>query len=261
MPSHHNAPVNSNVRPQNYQPEHHHMTASNRVVSLVQSQLEELGVRWINTGRIGEDWKAKIFESKGQHIQFAVYNTSTVIQVLLERRIDPVPGTRLHDKTRPKSDAFNDSDSHFSRGRGVCYRADSETSFLSLISSYLKLNSRQTDVAEQPIPAKTPAQIPVAESQARALRLERLRVAPRVPKRITVQTTSFIRNQDVIEEVLFRASGFCEICWSPAPFIRSSNSEPYLEVHHTVPLAQSGEDTVDNAVAICPNCHRRAHHG
>ncbi|MGE8574311.1 MAG: HNH endonuclease signature motif containing protein [Burkholderia contaminans] len=28
-----------------------------------------------------------------------------------------------------------------------------------------------------------------------------------------------------------------------------------------VQLADGGEDTTENAVAVCPNCHRRAHCG
>jgi len=34
-----------------------------------------------------------------------------------------------------------------------------------------------------------------------------------------------------------------------------------LEVHHKVPLAEGGDDTVENAIALCPNCHRHAHYG
>jgi 5-methylcytosine-specific restriction protein A len=36
---------------------------------------------------------------------------------------------------------------------------------------------------------------------------------------------------------------------------------PYLEVHHVKWLALGGSDTVSNAVALCPNCHRLMHHG
>lgn len=36
---------------------------------------------------------------------------------------------------------------------------------------------------------------------------------------------------------------------------------PYLEIHHVKTLATGGADTVDNTVAICPNCHRELHHG
>ena len=43
--------------------------------------------------------------------------------------------------------------------------------------------------------------------------------------------------------------------------IAQAGGTPYLEVHHRVPLAENGEDTVKNAVAICPNCHRKAHDG
>ena len=35
--------------------------------------------------------------------------------------------------------------------------------------------------------------------------------------------------------------------------------EPYLEAHHVIRLADGGKDTIDNVVAICPNCHRKVH--
>ena len=74
-------------------------------------------------------------------------------------------------------------------------------------------------------------------------------------------TTAFVRNPDVIAEALARANSKCEECDNDAPFLRVSDGTPYLEAHHQVPLAQGGEDTVDNAVALCPNCHRKAHFG
>ncbi|WP_306234570.1 HNH endonuclease [Burkholderia pseudomallei] len=33
----------------------------------------------------------------------------------------------------------------------------------------------------------------------------------------------------------------------------------FLEVHHLRKLADGGSDMVTNAVAVCPNCHRRLH--
>ena len=71
----------------------------------------------------------------------------------------------------------------------------------------------------------------------------------------------FLRNPDVIADVLWRAKGVCERCHRKAPFIRKSNNSPYLEVHHPIPLSDGGEDTVANAIALCPNCHREAHFG
>jgi 5-methylcytosine-specific restriction protein A len=65
----------------------------------------------------------------------------------------------------------------------------------------------------------------------------------------------------VIVEVLLRANGICEQCKNTAPFIRKTNNSPYLEVHHIVMLSNGGEDTVGNAIALCPNCHREQHFG
>jgi len=52
--------------------------------------------------------------------------------------------------------------------------------------------------------------------------------------------------------------GTCELCDQPAPFTKK-NGDPYLEVHHVKQLADGGEDTINNAVALCPNCHRKMH--
>jgi len=40
-----------------------------------------------------------------------------------------------------------------------------------------------------------------------------------------------------------------------------STGMPYLEVHHWTPLAEGGLDTIENAAALCPNCHKQAHFG
>lgn len=89
----------------------------------------------------------------------------------------------------------------------------------------------------------------------------RLNDAQTIPERIQVTSMGFRRNPDAIIAVLRRANGVCEDCGCPAPFTRRSDGTPFLEVHHKVQLSQGGEDTVANAVALCPNCHRRAHFG
>jgi len=76
-----------------------------------------------------------------------------------------------------------------------------------------------------------------------------------------VMTKQFIRNPHVIAEVLSRANGVCELCGNDAPFIRKSDRTPYLEVHHKQTLAEGGPDIVENAIALCPNCHRKEHFG
>jgi 5-methylcytosine-specific restriction protein A len=98
-------------------------------------------------------------------------------------------------------------------------------------------------------------------SGSAAARRLRLKEAPRKPKTCFVLTKAFSRNPDVIAEVLHRANGRCEDCDSPAPFTKRKDGMPYLEVHHKVQLAHNGDDTVENAIALCPNCHRKSHHG
>jgi 5-methylcytosine-specific restriction protein A len=94
-------------------------------------------------------------------------------------------------------------------------------------------------------------------SEARARRLQQ---ASPMPEQQIVLARIFRRNPDVIAEVLLRAKGVCEGCTEAAPFLRA-DGRPYLEVHHLQPLAERGADTVENAIALCPNCHRERHYG
>ena len=83
-------------------------------------------------------------------------------------------------------------------------------------------------------------------------------VGQRIPKKIESVTSIYYRDPVVRAWVLKKANGKCEACDSDAPFLLPDNL-PFLEVHHMIPLASGGPDTVDNAVALCPNCHRRVH--
>ncbi|MGE4259904.1 HNH endonuclease [Shewanella sp.] len=80
------------------------------------------------------------------------------------------------------------------------------------------------------------------------------------PEKTYSQVTNFNRDPKVKAWVLKEASGKCECCGSDAPFT-TPEGEPFLEVHHLRRLADGGSDTVTNAVALCPNCHREMHHG
>ncbi|MBQ0131186.1 MAG: HNH endonuclease [Comamonas sp.] len=92
-------------------------------------------------------------------------------------------------------------------------------------------------------------------------RAKRLLSTSTTPKKKLVEIWVFERNPDVVAEVLCQAGGHCQCCGKTAPFLRKSDGSPYLEVHHRVPLAIGGEDSVANAIALCPNCHREAHYG
>lgn len=79
------------------------------------------------------------------------------------------------------------------------------------------------------------------------------------PARRVQTVATFVRSPEVVAWVLQESRDRCEACDSPAPFFLPSGL-PYLEVHHVLRLADGGPDVVENAVALCPNCHRRLHH-
>ena len=78
------------------------------------------------------------------------------------------------------------------------------------------------------------------------------------PSRSRVNTTVYYRDPVIAAAVKERANGKCDLCGQSAPF-NNANGLPYLEEHHLIRLADGGDDSVDNAVALCPNCHRKMH--
>lgn len=91
------------------------------------------------------------------------------------------------------------------------------------------------------------------EVAERARRTGRVKVGVRVA---TVQQHQ--RSPYVAEHAKRRANGICQLCGNNAPF-KDKAGRPYLETHHIVWLARGGEDTIENTVALCPNCHRKMH--
>ncbi len=110
------------------------------------------------------------------------------------------------------------------------------------------------------------AYVPTADTEELDQKVTALRAKPpgRVPPgsvapmRLMTSTSSFVRDPAVKVWVLRASGGVCEGCASPAPFV-DRQGFPYLEVHHVVLLANGGSDRISNAVALCPNCHRRCH--
>jgi 5-methylcytosine-specific restriction protein A len=80
-----------------------------------------------------------------------------------------------------------------------------------------------------------------------------------LPPRHEVSSTEFARSSAVREAVLVRARGACEHCGQPG--FKTAAGSIFLETHHVLALADGGPDQVWNVVGLCPNDHRRAHHG
>lgn len=88
--------------------------------------------------------------------------------------------------------------------------------------------------------------------------LRKIKYVPNQPGQRQVNSKTYERNPLISEYTLRRAKGICELCKQDAPFIKTDGT-PYLEIHHIEWLANGGEDTIENTVALCPNCHRKMH--
>ena len=80
------------------------------------------------------------------------------------------------------------------------------------------------------------------------------------PHQQEVRSLQYVRDPKVVAYVLRQSEGKCFDCRESGPFISRATGWPYLEVHHIQTLKDGGADTVENAVALCPNCHRKRHH-
>jgi 5-methylcytosine-specific restriction protein A len=79
------------------------------------------------------------------------------------------------------------------------------------------------------------------------------------PDRAKVVTQVTKRDNQVRKYVLKRAKGKCEYCGVQG--FTTTNGGFYIETHHIIALCDSGRDTVDNVIALCPQHHRQAHYG
>jgi predicted HNH restriction endonuclease len=58
-----------------------------------------------------------------------------------------------------------------------------------------------------------------------------------------------------------RAGHRCEVNGCAHPTFETFEGIPYTEVHHIIPLADGGPDTIENVVCICAAHHREVHSG
>ena len=74
-----------------------------------------------------------------------------------------------------------------------------------------------------------------------------------VPVRVQLRTKNLAALRTYVVQ---RAKGLCQLCGCEAPF-KDKDGDPYLEIHHVIPLRDGGTDSAENLIALCPNCHRK----
>jgi 5-methylcytosine-specific restriction endonuclease McrA len=88
-----------------------------------------------------------------------------------------------------------------------------------------------------------------------------LAVRPARPRASSSTTRVYERDPLVIAISRKRSGHRCEVPGCDHPQFMAANGLPYCEVHHVVPLAEGGEDRIENAACLCPSHHREVHHG
>ncbi|MET4277584.1 MULTISPECIES: EVE domain-containing protein [unclassified Bradyrhizobium] len=88
-----------------------------------------------------------------------------------------------------------------------------------------------------------------------------LAVRPLRPRASSSTTRVYDRDPLVIAIARKRAGHRCEVPGCNHPPFLGADGLPYCEVHHVIPLAEGGEDRIENAACLCPSHHREVHLG
>lgn len=96
------------------------------------------------------------------------------------------------------------------------------------------------------------------ESDDQSLTVDKNKKKKRMSSKRIVKTVVYDRDEYISALVKLESKGKCQLCEQDAPFI-DEYGVPYLESHHIIWLSEGGKDTLDNCVALCPNCHRKMH--
>jgi 5-methylcytosine-specific restriction endonuclease McrA len=78
-----------------------------------------------------------------------------------------------------------------------------------------------------------------------------------VPTQMQVTSHRYVRDPSVVAWILEHSGGVCEACGTPG--YETDDGTLFLEVHHVVPLSESGPDIITNAIAVCETCHGKLH--
>lgn len=145
-------------------------------------------------------------------------------------------------------------------------RAENHQCDLILSFSSKRRNVYNISMIEVPVEPEVP-EVPEQEDeqQRQAAQLPKnilyavaKRRAQESPEKTAVSTAQYKRDPYIAEYAKRRANGVCQLCGQEAPFL-DKKGQPYLESHHIIYLSKGGADSVENTVALCPNCHKKVH--
>lgn len=164
----------------------------------------------------------------------------------------PIPDFVFHKKNGTDSN-YDTIKEFISPARGNILFASSKFKFIDTEVSNVKIDGNLL------IPTSNDVELDLRVNKLLKYQLIEKPKGNQNPQKSETTNTVYIRDPHVKAWVLQEAKGVCELCHSKAPFVDSLGNL-YLEVHHILSLANNGADTISNAVALCPNCHRKSHY-
>lgn len=96
--------------------------------------------------------------------------------------------------------------------------------------------------------------------------IQRMDIVAEKPPIVTSTTTSYRRNQIIVDQSLEGAGYCCEHNSEHQTFIAKSTNHAYMEGHHLIPMKHQDNfdcsiDVYANIVCLCPICHKLLHYG
>lgn len=96
--------------------------------------------------------------------------------------------------------------------------------------------------------------------------IQRMDIVAEKPPIVTSTTTSYRRNQIIVDQSLEGAGYCCEHNAKHQTFIAKATNHAYMEGHHLIPMKfqdnfECSIDVYANIVCLCPICHKLLHYG
>lgn len=148
---------------------------------------------------------------------------------------------------------FNRDESKKSRQCDVMFENNTvrQVDFCNAISNRIEARPRRDGVRRLPPQDFSREPFKSLEREVKSREVSEVR-------RLERKTNNYKRDKIISDYVKMRSLGFCDLCGRFAPFL-DKKGNPYLESHHVVWVTRGGSDSIDNMVALCPECHKRVH--
>jgi len=224
----------------------------NEIINLVETTFIDYGVKTVSATDVNKSAyvpnmkQKKIFEyfninpmDRRQDIQIKELFTNRVLTMsyyaTLREGANRPPEPRM---------GLQDLISYLSVGDEILFAHDNDNIFIYNLS-----NTTGYELEEY---IHTQIDIQTLQNRARSIN-------PR-PQQVQQTIYTYPRNNTLKNYVKRRSNYSCEMPGCNYHGFYKDNSEQYIESHHVIPLSEGGEDSINNTVALCPNCHRALHY-